>query len=40
MNKGYYLVNPAGKIILYYLANAPGEDLYKDLTRLFTAGRG
>jgi hypothetical protein len=34
MGNGYYLVDPAGRIILYYSADAPGENLYKDLTRL------
>ncbi len=31
---GYYIVDPRGKIILYYPNNASAEDLYKDLTHL------
>lgn len=34
MYMGYYIIDPQGKIILYYPANIPGEDLYKDLLRL------
>ncbi len=32
----YYLADPFGKIILYYPSNAPGEDIYQDLSRLLT----
>lgn len=32
----YYLADPFGKIILYYPNNAPGEDIYQDLSRLLT----
>jgi hypothetical protein len=31
---GYYIVDPLGKIMLYYPASTPSEHLYKDLTHL------
>jgi cytochrome oxidase Cu insertion factor (SCO1/SenC/PrrC family) len=37
MGTGYYLVDPQGKIILYYSEKWVGEDLYQDLTRLLSA---
>lgn len=32
----YYLADRFGKIILYYSNEAPGEDMYQDLSRLLT----
>ena len=32
--KGYYLVDPLGRIILYYPPHARGEDIYQDLSHL------
>ena len=34
VGEGYYLVDPQGKIILYYPATVPSENLYKDLIHL------
>lgn len=34
LTTGYYIIDPAEKIILYYPLNTPGEAVYKDLMHL------